>query len=161
MDRVGWQILAEELRRDGAVLAEAAEKARARLEHAVPGHLEACGFELHRIYNVLEKAFERICTAFENHFEKRGDFHERRLERMTLTVAGMRPAYLSEAERDGVRELKCFRHLFRPAYDLKLRADRLAELIAIAEHVVAAFSGWNCAFGQAVRREQGWLAEAG
>lgn len=160
MDRVGWQILGEELQSDRRVLEDAVVKARARLAHSVPGHLEACGFELHRLYNVLEKTFERICTGFENHFERRGDFHERLIERMTLALAGVRPAYLPAVERDGVRELKGFRHLFRHAYDLKLRGDRLAELVGIAERVVAAFPEWNRVFLEAVAAEQGWAGRA-
>jgi hypothetical protein len=158
MDRVGLEILRGELARDAQVIHHAAETAQARFSQDVPGHLEACGFELHRLYNTLEKAFERICGAFETHFERRGDFPERLIERMALAVNGVRPAFLPEEHWDLVRELKGFRHLFRHAYDLKLRADRLRELVAAAAEVAAAFPRWSDVFFAQVMEEQGWDA---
>src|SRR5437868_1156927 len=53
-----------------------------------PGHLEACAYELARFYNILEKMLERICDGFENHLEKRGDYHERLLQRLNLELKG-------------------------------------------------------------------------
>ena len=142
MDRVALEILRQGLKQDGTVIAQAAALAKQRLEEANPGSAEACGYELHRLYNVLGKSFERVCEAFENHFEKRGDYHERLIERMTLDLPAIRPAFLPLAAREAVRELKAFRHLIRHAYDLQLRADRLAELASIAAAVSAQFPMW-------------------
>ncbi len=72
MDRVALHILCRELREDARVLGSAAQRARERICDVHPGHLEACAFEINRAYNVLEKAFERVCMAFENHFDKQG-----------------------------------------------------------------------------------------
>jgi hypothetical protein len=55
-----------------------------------------------------------------------------------------------------VRELKGFRHVMRHAYDLTLRADRLAELSRIAERLASEFPVWCADFGKRVRKEQGW-----
>ena len=61
----------------------------------------------------MEKAFERLCEAFENHLEKTGRYHDTLIERVTLDLKGIRPAFLpADAVRD-IRELKGFRHLFR------------------------------------------------
>ncbi len=107
---------------------QAADWARQRLSESHPAHLEACGYELHRLYNMLEKAFERVTDTFGNHFDKRGDYHERLIQRLSLDIPGVRPTFFPVPERANVRELKSFRHIFRHAYDLQLRSDRLAEL---------------------------------
>lgn len=142
MDRVGLAILGQELESDAAVMAEAARLAGERLSDEHAGHLSACGYELNRFYNVLEKSFERLCGAFENHFEKSGDYHERLLERVSLDLPGIRPRFLPLEHKSQVRELKSFRHFFRHAYDPILRRDRLSELVADACAVSAAFPGW-------------------
>lgn len=142
MDRVALAILERELEADAAVMAEAARLAGERLADQHAGHLPACGYELNRFYNILEKSFERVCEAFENHFEKTGDYHERLIERVTLDLPGIRPRFLPTEYRSQVRELKSFRHFFRHAYDPILRGDRLAELVANAGGVSAAFPGW-------------------
>jgi hypothetical protein len=151
MDRIGLAILEQELKADAAVMAEAAELAGARLADSHPGHLSAAGYELNRMYNVLEKSFERICEAFENHFEKAGDYHERLIERMSLDLPGIRPRFLPPEFRSAVRELKSFHHFFRHAYDPILRSDRLAELAAAAAGVSTAFPTWVDEFCDAIR----------
>jgi hypothetical protein len=153
MDRIGLMILEQELKADAAVMAEAARLAGERLVDEHAGHLSACGYELNRLYNVLEKSFERLCGAFENHFEKAGDYHERLLERMTLDLPGIRPRFLPPEFRSQVREPKSFRHVFRHAYDPILRSDRLAELVAAATGVSAVFPGWVRSFCDAVRAD--------
>lgn len=153
MDRLGLAILEQELAADAGVMAEAARLAAERLADEHAGHLSACGYELNRLYNVLEKSFERLSAAFENHFEKTGDYHERLLERMSLDLPGIRPQFLPVEHRAPARELKSFRHFFRHAYDPILRADRLAELVAGARDVSAAFPEWVRRFCAAIRAE--------
>ncbi|SPE54184.1 hypothetical protein SBV1_1750014 [Verrucomicrobia bacterium] len=156
MDAAALTILVKEMQADCAVAREAAQKAAQRLEQEVPGHLEACAFELSRFYNVLERMLERICEEFENHFEKRGDFHERLIQRLALDLEGIRPAFIPKEHTARVRELKGFRHIVRHAYDLTLRADRLAELSQIAARLANELPAWCADFEKRARREQGW-----
>jgi hypothetical protein len=158
MDSLGLTVLLRELDADAAVVREAARQAAARLREQGPGHAEACAYELARLYNTLEKMFERICEEFENHFEKRGDYHERLVQRLTLDLPGIRPAFIPAGSASAVRELKGFRHVVRHAYDLKLKTERLAELAVLAEGVAANLSGWCEVFGHRIRAEQGWYA---
>lgn len=158
MDEPGLAILLQEIEADTKVASDAAQKATLRLQEAGAGHLEACAYELARLYNVLEKIFERICVDFENHFEKRGDYHERLVRRVSLEVPGIRPAFVPEAFLSDLRELKGFRHVVRHAYELTLRANRLAELALIAQTVSRELPGWAREFGRKVRTEQGWTA---
>jgi hypothetical protein len=156
MDSTGLAILVKELSADAAVAADAAEKAVQRLAEKSGGRLEACAYELARFYNVLERMFERLCEEFENHFEKRGDFHEKLVQRVGLDLEGIRPAFVPKERLVQVRELKGFRHLMRHAYDLVLREDRLTELARTAQSMGGELPGWCSEFERRVRAEQGW-----
>src|SRR5262245_19211257 len=98
MDAAGLTILLKELEVDCGVAANAAEKATERSRQESPGHLEACAYELARFYNTLERLLERICDEFENHFEKRGDYHERLLQRLAMDLEGIRPAFIPQEQ---------------------------------------------------------------
>ena len=156
MDAGGLIILLKEMEMDCGVAADAAQKAAQRLRGNAPGHLESCAYELSRFYNVVERMFERLCEEFENHFEKRGDFHEKLVQRLALDIEGIRPAFIPRDRLAAVRELKGFRHVMRHAYDLTLRADRLTELSVIAERLAVELPAWCADFGKRVRTEQGW-----
>ncbi len=156
MDASGLTILLREMEADADVAREAAEKASRWWQAKGPGHLEACAYELARLYNVIERMLERICDEFENHFEKRGDYHEKLIQRLALELEGIRPSFIPAGRVADVRELKGFRHVMRHAYDLTLRADRLEELLAIAGRLAVELPTWCAEFGKRVRAEQGW-----
>ncbi len=137
MDRISLEILHQELLSDARVLHDSATAARERITQTFSGASEACGYQLNRFYNILERGFERICESFENCFEKRGDYHEKLILRMTLSLPGIRPAFLTAESVESLRELKGFRHVFRHAYDLTLSSDRLESLVRHAEKLAA------------------------
>ena len=156
VDSAGLTILLKELEADGRVAASAAHNAAARAREKSAGHLEACAYELARFYTTFERMLERICDEFENHFDKRGDYHERLLQRLSLSIEGIRPAFIPPEHLDALRELKGFRHLVRHAYDVSLRADRLGELSSLAEKLASELPQWCLNFGASVRAEQNW-----
>lgn len=156
MDAAGLTILLKELEADYKVLRDAAQKAGQRVQLDFPGHLEACAYELARFYNTFEKILERICEGFENHFEKRGDYHEKLLQRLALDLDGIRPAFIPKDRVNDLRELKGFRHVMRHAYDLTLRRDRLEELCRLAQALAADLPRWCAEFADKVCTEQGW-----
>lgn len=156
MDAVGLEILERELAADRRVLADAAGKASDRISETHPGHLEACAYELARFYTVFERMLENICEAFENHFERDGDWHEKILTRLSLDLPGSRPALIPESAVGDLRELKRFRHLVSHAYNSSLRQDRLRELAQFAAATSSALPTWCADFLAAVRREQNW-----
>jgi hypothetical protein len=156
MDAAGLTILLKELEADCEVARSAAKNASILLEGGASGHLEACAYELGRLYNVIERMLERVWIDFENHFEKRGDYHERLLQRLSLDLPGVRPAFLPKDQLPMLRELKGFWHLMRHAYDLVLRADRLAELSQLAKQLSGNLPSLCRDFVQQVRVEQGW-----
>ncbi len=108
MDSVGLSILLKEIEADCAVIHLAAGKAEARVRDHGEGRLEACAYELARLYNILEKILERICRDFENHFDKRDDYHERLIQRLALALPGIRPEFIPKNGISALRELKGF-----------------------------------------------------
>jgi hypothetical protein len=156
MDPVGLSILLRETEVDCRVILDAATKAGARLDDRGEGRLEACAFKLSQLYNVLEKILERICQGFENHFDQRGDCHEKLIQRLSLSLPGIRPAFIPKDAVSTVRELKGFRHVVRHAYDLDFREPRMHELVELAVHLARELPAWSVAFGDSVRLEQGW-----
>ena len=156
MDRLGLEILAAEMAADCRVAMEAVRRARTRFAEPHSGHLEAAAFELARGYNVIERLLERICTACENHFERRGDYHERLLQRLALDLPGIRPAFLPADALPDLRELKGFRHVTRHAYDLVIEASRFVRPLEAGERTMARLQAWCDVFTAKVRAEQGW-----
>ncbi len=156
MDPVMLGILQREIAADCAVIQQAAERAQARLRESSDGRLEACAYELSRLYNILEKTLERICRAFENHFEKVGDYHERLIQRLALDLPGIRPEFIPKDSVGKVRELKGFRHLVRHAYDLEFREPRMRELAALAHELATLLPRWAADFVLRTKDEQGW-----
>jgi len=155
MDRIALQILEDGWEQDGRAMRRALATLRERLSESTDGRWAAAAFEINRIYNILEKSFERLCESFENHLEKTGRYHDTLIERVTLDLKGIRPAFLPlDAVRD-VRELKGFRHLFRHAYDLDLDPVRVAAAADNASRCVAGFDVWCRVFLDEVRRRYG------
>ena len=155
MDAIRLTVLLKEIEADCAVIQDAAHRAQVRLSESTDGHLEACAYELARLYNIVEKILERICHGFENHFERQGDY-ERLLQRLALALPGIRPAFIPREAVRAVRELKGFRHVVRHAYDLEFREERMKELAALAEQLAAQLPIWSADFGGRVKAEQGW-----
>ena len=156
MDAIGLAVLLREIEADCHVIEDAAAKARARLAGAEDGHLEASGHELTRLYNVFEKILDRICRGFENRFDKQYDYHERLIQRLSLTLPGIRPSFIPKEGVRAVRELKGFRHLVRHAYDLEFDERRLAALVALASSLAVDLPDWTLEFAARTRTEQGW-----
>ena len=151
MERIALQILEDGWVQDGKTMRRAAALLESRLAEQTDGRWAAAAFEINRIYNILGKAFERLCETFENHLVKTGRYHDTLIERVTLDLKGIRPAFLpAEAVRD-VRELKGFRHLFRHAYDLDLDPVRVTAAADNAARCVRSFDDWCAAFLATVR----------
>lgn len=156
MDAVGLTVLLREIEADCLVIDDAAQKARARLFDGTDGRLEASAYQLARLYNVMERIFERICRDFENHFDKTGEYHERLIQRLALALPGIRPPFIPPDCVFMVRELKGFRHVVRHAYDLEFREDRIKELVDVGIRVAAQLPVWAAEFAKRTRTEQGW-----
>lgn len=155
MDRIALQILEDGWAQDARVMHRAVSTLEARLAESTAGRWAAAAYELNRIYNIMEKSFERLCETFENHLEKKGRYHDALIERVALEITSIRPAFLPPDAVRAVRELKGFRHIFRHAYDLELDPARVEAAAENARACVAAFEGWCQAFLAVVRERYG------
>jgi hypothetical protein len=83
---------------------------------------------LTRYYTASETIFFRIARFFENNIG--GDrWHAELLDRMLVSIPGMRPAVLSETTYTALRELMRFRHFSRYYVELDYDWDRLDFLL--------------------------------
>ncbi len=136
-DPVRLAVLASELSADHRILLDAVRQASTlELDSRV------IGFELNRFYNALERGFENIVRNFENHLREELGYHDALIDRVSLTISGIRPAFLPADFVPDVRDLKGFRHAFRHAYDLTLRRDRLTELTHLAAKIEQQHATW-------------------
>jgi hypothetical protein len=88
---------------DARVIQRGAETLATRLHESAESRWAAAAFEINRIDNVLEKAFERLCETSENHLEKTGRYRGTLIERVTLDLKGIRHAFPA-ISRDRYRE---------------------------------------------------------
>jgi|JFJP01.2.fsa_nt_gi hypothetical protein len=112
-------------------LQEANTRAKNRLDAGAAEDLDyaALGYTLHNIYNLAENAFFRIAKHFENNMSAE-TWHKDLIQRMTLTIEGIRPAVLDQHSADLLDDLRSFRHVFRNMYRKKLDSKKLLALEA-------------------------------
>jgi hypothetical protein len=160
MDELGLNALRTELLEDCRVVAEAACLARVRYGAGQPEQLEACAYQLARLYNAVEQLASRVARAFENHLEAESAWHMELVRRLSLEIPGVRPALWPRGLGTDLHELRAFRHVVRHAYDLTLQPYKLSPLIESAERVARALPGVCLAFCRAVAMHRDWnLAE--
>ena len=135
MDELTLAVLKAEVTEDCRLLAETAALARERFGSGSGAELEACAFQLSRLYNIVEQLALRVTKAFENNIDDEHGWHMELLRRLSIAIPGVRPALFSTELASDLQELRGFRHVVRHAYDLILKKDKLAALLQAAERV--------------------------
>jgi hypothetical protein len=135
MDRLELQTFRDELRNDCRVALEAFQKARARFERNEQIAFEACGHQLAQMYNAIEQMGLRVAKVFENSIDDEKGWHGALLNRLSIRIESVRPAFVPQELKLPLNELKGFRHVFVHAYDLQLDPDKLALLLKYAGQV--------------------------
>lgn len=105
------------------------KKALGRIKAGAKEDLDyaALGYTIHNIYCLFENYFLRIAKTFENQIQ--GDsWHKDLVRRMTLSIEGLRPAFLDEVTAEGVDELRSFRHVFRNLYQSGIKPKKVMEV---------------------------------
>ncbi|MEP7190480.1 MAG: hypothetical protein ABI901_14920 [Roseiflexaceae bacterium] len=97
----------------------------ALLEKEQIAAVEALAYQLHNFYNACEDLLKLVATAFENHITDQGNWHRGLVQRMSLTISGVRPALISAATLPHLDQLRAFRHFFRHAYNTPINIPRL------------------------------------
>ncbi|MCA9967939.1 MAG: hypothetical protein KC423_27025, partial [Anaerolineales bacterium] len=91
-------------------------KLQQRVEYASPGNVvctESIAFQLHNFYTTAEHLMQITSQVFEN---PGAGWPGKLIDRMTLEIAGVRPALLREETAVYLHKLRSFRHFFRHAY---------------------------------------------
>jgi hypothetical protein len=126
---------------------EKTRKMTARIELGSDDEFEwaALGYTIHNYYNALENYFSRISKFFDNELDS-ASWHRDLVDRMTLSIEGVRPRLLPPSIRRQVHELRSFRHVVRNLYDSELDPERVgrinSQLPEIMKVMIAAHSSF-------------------
>lgn len=105
----------------------------------------ALGYTIHNLYNALESYFLRIAKFFENNLDNR-EWHRSLVERMTLSIEGVRPALFDRDFAVRVEELMRFRHLFRNLYKTPLIPQKVLFANDYAASILDRFTEYHDRF---------------
>lgn len=87
----------------------------------------ALAYTIVNLYNLIESYFLRISKTFENNLDP-SSWHKHLLQRMSLEIEGLRPAFMMAQDYPFFDKLRAFRHIFRHIYQHELDLDKLAEI---------------------------------
>ena len=133
MEKERLALLKAEMDAQLALIAEIYLKIDLRKKEAGSAGAESLGYQLHNLYCAFEDLFGIVAAFFENHIEDRSRYHSELLKRMTLSVEGVRPSFLSRNSFELLDNLRAFRHLFRHAYSYDLDERKLRIVLEDAE----------------------------
>ena len=146
--------LAAELADDRAALAILAQAIVSLIAPAPDARGEwmrslALAFEVERYYTAVEALLARALRAIDGDAPASGAWHQELLRGASVGIDGGRPALLSRAAANDLRELLKFRHLARHGYEVEPElgrmvehAERIGRAHADLEGSLAAFDAW-------------------
>lgn len=155
MDLLELQTLADELIEDRIVACGAYELAVRRFDAGSPADHDSSAHHLTRFYNVVEQMALRVAKAFENTVDDEKGWHTELIRRLSIPIAGVRPAFLPAEVRQPLHELRAFRHVFVHAYDLELDPEKLALVLKYGRRVAEVLPQLVVEFLTTVAKEQG------
>jgi len=100
-----------------------------RKEKKDTANLESLAYQLHNLYCAFEDLFNIVADYFENNIEEKKKYHRELLWRMTISIEGVRPAFLSQESYKLLDSLRAFRHFFRHAYTYELDHKKVALIL--------------------------------
>ena len=91
--------------------------------------VESIGYWIHNLYCAYEDLFKLVCSFWENNINEKKHFHKKLLDRMLISIEGVRPALISKETYKHLDEIRGFRHVFRHAYSYGLDDERVFFLL--------------------------------
>ncbi len=155
MDTLELQTLRSEMLDDARVVGDAYEKAIDRFGRSEPVGYEACAHQLCRLYNAVEQTGLRVAKAFENSIDDEKGWHSGLINRLAITVPGVRPAVLPSEIKLPLHELRGFRHVVVHAYELELDPDKLKLILKYARQIQEQWTDIVSVFIRRVAQDQG------
>lgn len=116
MEKAQLAVLEAEVQNQLSEIEKAYQRIEERKKTKTRVELESLSFWLHNLYCAFEDLFEIVARFFENNITNRDHYHIELLKRMTMPIAGVRPALLSEETYPWFDKLRAFRHVIRHAY---------------------------------------------
>ena len=110
----------------------------------------ALAFEVERFYTAVESLLARVLRALDGDVPSGSNWHLELLRAACVEVEGCRPAVVSRAVENDLRELLKFRHLTRHGYE---REPQLVRMLEHAERVRRA----HAALGESLDTLGRWL----
>lgn len=132
MDRARLAVLRAEMEKQLETITAIYQRVEQRREGTSPAHLESLGYQLHNLYCAFEDLFKIVASTFENQVTSRAHYHTELLKRMTMSIAGVRPALLADETAYLLDNLRSFRHLFRHAYAHEIDPSKIQLVLASA-----------------------------
>ena len=135
MDAVQRAVLAAEtkaqLDRIELVYVKLLERSR-QTDFTEPAYVESTAYQLHNLYSAVEDLLKLIASAFENSIADLSRWHRELVDRMTLDIQGVRPAFLAVETAALLHELRAFRHFVRHAYGAEIDPIRVRQNVEVA-----------------------------
>jgi hypothetical protein len=116
MDRERLTILRAEVEAQLREVDKIYERLEERKRETGRSAIESISFQLHNLYCAFEDLFKIIAETFENHIQDKSQYHIELLKRMTMPIAGVRPAVFSPQGFALLDNLRSFRHFFMHDY---------------------------------------------
>jgi hypothetical protein len=95
-------------------------------------YLDSVALNLHGFYSGLERIFVLIAEVVDNYVPRGENWHQKLLQQMSLEVAGVRPAVISEGVYNRLNEYRGFRHVVRNIYTYRFDSIKIAKLVEAA-----------------------------
>lgn len=92
-------------------------------------YLKAVAYDLHGFYSGLERIFQSVADAIDDHLPTGENWHKDLLSQMGQEIENVRPALLSAETTDLLEEYLRFRHRVRNIYSFNLIPERIKDLV--------------------------------
>jgi hypothetical protein len=99
--------------------------------------LESIAYQIHNLYSATEDLLKIVAACFENNIADTRQWHTALLNRMTVPILGIRPAFISSETCALLNGLRGFRHFFRHAYGTNIG------LFGLCDAMDGGYKGWN------------------
>ncbi|MFG6084187.1 hypothetical protein ACEUZ9_000436 [Paracoccus litorisediminis] len=97
--------------------------------------VRSVAYAVHNAYNGIEQILEDVAQGVDGDKPVGGSMHSALLDQMSQDT-GLRPAIVSEDDYPAYDDLRRFRHLFRHAYGVDLRADEIFNKFEIVRETI-------------------------
>ncbi len=128
MDKNAISILSAELESQMIFIRNITTKITERSVNLQPDDyilMESIAYQIHNLYNATEDLLKIVAGYFENNIKESDQWHKLLLQRMSIDIPGIRPAFISSETHLLLNGLRGFRHFFRHSYGTFIEYDQL------------------------------------